>query len=75
MTRFANRPVVLLLAGYKRFISPFLPPACRFEPTCSQYARACFENLGFFRAAWLTVRRLGKCHPFHPGGWDPAPEQ
>ncbi len=73
MTALANRPVVWLLAGYKRFLSPFLPRACRFEPTCSVYARECFERFGFFRAAWLSARRLGRCHPFHPGGYDPAP--
>jgi putative membrane protein insertion efficiency factor len=64
---------VALLTGYKRFVSPILPPACRFEPTCSVYARECFENLPFFRALWLSIRRLGRCHPFHPGGYDPAP--
>lgn len=68
-----NRPVVLLLTGYKRFVSPLLPPACRFEPTCSQYARACFERFSFARASWLTVKRVGRCHPFSAGGFDPAP--
>ncbi len=67
--------IVVALRGYKRFVSPFLPPACRFEPTCSVYARECFERFGFFRALWLTVRRVGRCHPFHPGGFDPAPQK
>lgn len=73
MTRAVNVPVVLLLKGYKKIVSPLLPPACRFHPTCSEYSRECFEHLGFFRATWLTIRRLGRCHPFHPGGFDPAP--
>ena len=72
--RLANAPIVWLLAGYKRFVSPFVPPACRFQPTCSVYARECFERLGFFHATWLTIRRVGRCHPFHPGGYDPAPQ-
>ena len=71
--RIANAPIVWALSFYKRFLSPFFPPACRFEPTCSVYARECFERFGFFRAAWLTIRRVGRCHPFHPGGYDPAP--
>ena len=69
----ANRAAVLVLSSYKRFLSPFLPPACRFEPTCSVYASECFQRFGFFHAAWLSARRLGRCHPFHPGGYDPSP--
>lgn len=69
----ASVAIVVALKGYKRFLSPILPPACRFEPTCSVYARECFERLRFARALWLTVRRVGRCHPFHPGGFDPVP--
>ena len=65
--------VVLLLRGYKRFISPLLPPMCRFEPTCSVYAMEAVSKYGVFRGCWLAVRRLFRCHPFHPGGWDPVP--
>jgi putative membrane protein insertion efficiency factor len=61
---------VAVLGGYQRWISPFLPAACRFTPTCSQYARLAFERYGFWRASWLTLRRLSRCHPFHPGGLD-----
>lgn len=65
--------VVLLLHGYKRLISPLLPPMCRFEPTCSVYARQAVEKYGVVRGVWLGIRRLGRCHPFNPGGWDPVP--
>ena len=61
---------VAVLAGYKRWISPLLPVACRFTPTCSEYASLAFERYGFWKATWLTLRRLARCHPFHPGGVD-----
>lgn len=69
-----NRAVALyLLRSYKRFISPLLPPMCRFEPTCSVYTMQAVEKYGVVRGVWLCVRRLGRCHPFNPGGWDPVP--
>jgi hypothetical protein len=61
------------LAGYKRFLSPVLPPACRFVPTCSEYAAAAIEKHGLFRGVMLAVRRIVRCAPWHPGGFDPVP--
>ena len=64
---------VSALRGYKRFISPVLPPACRFVPTCSEYAAEAVEKHGVLRGGTLAVRRLVRCGPWHPGGFDPVP--
>jgi putative membrane protein insertion efficiency factor len=71
-----TRLLLALLALYRRFVSPVLAlsgAACRFEPTCSRYASACIESHGAARGSLLSIRRLCKCHPFHPGGFDPPP--
>jgi len=68
-----RRVLVLMLRFYKRFISPFLPPACRFTPTCSEYAMEAIAIHGPLGGSWLAARRLSRCHPFHPGGHDPVP--
>ncbi|HEX8720893.1 MAG TPA: membrane protein insertion efficiency factor YidD [Pyrinomonadaceae bacterium] len=60
------------LRFYKAFISPVLPPSCRFVPTCSEYALEAVERYGALRGCWMGVRRLLRCHPFHPGGYDPV---
>jgi len=65
--------VVALLRIYKRFISPLLPPMCRFEPTCSMYMMGAMEKYGVLRGGWIGLRRLSRCHVFNPGGWDPVP--
>jgi putative membrane protein insertion efficiency factor len=58
---------------YQLALSPLVGPACRFHPSCSQYALEAVSRFGVLRGGWLTVRRLGRCHPFHPGGYDPVP--
>lgn len=69
----AGRFAVGLLKVYKRWVSPFLPPACRFTPTCSEYMADAIVTHGLLSGVWLGVRRLARCHPFHPGGDDPVP--
>lgn len=64
--------VVGLLRGYKFFISPLLPPSCRFFPTCSEYAAEAVGKYGVLKGAVLGVKRILRCHPFHPGGYDPV---
>jgi putative membrane protein insertion efficiency factor len=67
------RGAVLAVAAYQRLLSPFLGPHCRFAPTCSEYARQALLGHGALRGAWLALRRMMKCQPFHPGGYDPPP--
>ncbi len=69
-----RRLLVLFVKLYQRLLSPLLPPACRFYPSCSTYAVQALERHGAQRGSWLAARRLGRCHPFHPGGVDLVPE-
>jgi putative membrane protein insertion efficiency factor len=69
----AARLLLALITGYRRFISPLIPPRCRFAPSCSAYALQAVAEHGAARGAWLAVRRVGRCHPFNPGGYDPVP--
>jgi uncharacterized protein len=66
---------VAAIRWYQRWISSYLPPSCRFSPSCSEYAAGAVERHGLVRGGWLAVRRLLRCHPFHPGGFDPVPER
>jgi putative membrane protein insertion efficiency factor len=68
-----SRVLLALLAGYRRWISPLLGPRCRFAPSCSAYAAEAITVHGAGRGTALTLRRLSRCHPFHPGGHDPVP--
>ena len=67
-----KRFIIYILRLYRRFLSPMLPPACRFTPTCSEYAIEAFGKKGLSKALWMTIVRVLKCHPFHPGGYDPV---
>ena len=68
-----QRAALGVLRAYKRWISPLLPPACRFTPTCSEFMSEAIALHGLGRGLLLGVRRLSRCHPFHPGGFDPVP--
>ncbi|MBW5446804.1 membrane protein insertion efficiency factor YidD [Cohnella sp. CFH 77786] len=69
----ARRTLQAPIRFYRKFISPLKPPTCRFAPTCSQYALEAIEVHGPLRGSYLAVKRICKCHPFHPGGLDPVP--
>jgi putative membrane protein insertion efficiency factor len=64
---------IKLIKFYRVFISPLKPPSCRFYPTCSKYALEAIEKYGALKGALLAIKRLLKCHPLHPGGYDPVP--
>jgi hypothetical protein len=63
----------ILIRTYRALVSPFLPPSCRFYPSCSKYALDAFSTNGPVKALYLTIRRIGKCHPLNDGGYDPVP--
>ncbi|HEV8642947.1 MAG TPA: membrane protein insertion efficiency factor YidD [Methylomirabilota bacterium] len=69
----ATRAALVAVGAYQLLGSPFLGRHCRFAPTCSEYARGALIDHGARRGAWLALRRLLRCHPFHPGGYDPPP--
>jgi uncharacterized protein len=66
--------LIALIRAYQILISPLLPrDTCRFYPTCSSYALGAVKKYGSLRGGWMAIRRIAKCHPFHPGGYDPVP--
>lgn len=66
-----SRLMMLLIRGYQKYISPMIGPHCRFIPTCSEYSYQAFRKYGFFKGAYLSIKRISRCHPFHEGGYDP----
>jgi hypothetical protein len=68
-----TRVLVVLVAAYRYALSPMLGRSCRFHPSCSEYAQEALERHGALRGVWLALRRIGRCHPWHRGGYDPVP--
>lgn len=68
-----NRIVVGLIRGYQKYISSMTRPSCRYIPTCSQYAIESVTKYGVSKGGWMAIRRILRCHPLHPGGYDPVP--
>jgi uncharacterized protein len=64
--------LIRMLKFYHRYISPLMPAACRFVPTCSEYTSAVIQKYGVLKGAWMGLKRIAKCHPFNPGGYDPV---
>jgi hypothetical protein len=73
MNRWLALPLIWLVRVYQYAISPMLGRSCRFHPSCSEYAVEALQRHGALRGLWLAVRRVGRCHPWHPGGYDPVP--
>jgi len=80
MSRFGHflvslprRLAMLAIRFYQRFISPAFPGSCRFTPTCSAYTLTSIEKYGLLKGGWMGLKRIGRCHPWHPGGYDPVP--
>ena len=74
LVRLPARGLIFMIELYRSYISPMRMPTCRFSPTCSEYAVTALQTRGFLVGSVLTVVRLAKCAPWHPGGWDPVPE-
>jgi putative membrane protein insertion efficiency factor len=70
-----SRLLIVVLRLYRYAVSPLLGAHCRFHPTCSCYAEDAIRRFGIMRGGWLSLRRLGRCHPWHAGGADPLPEK
>ena len=60
---------------YQKFISPLKPKTCRFYPTCSSYAKEVIDTYGSLKGGWMSIKRISRCHPFNPGGYDPVPKK
>ncbi len=66
---------LFLIRFYRAAISPLFPACCRYTPTCSEYGIIAIQRFGFLKGSWMTIKRIGRCHPFHEGGYDPVPEK
>lgn len=75
MKKILTYPFILLIRIYQLFISPLLPSSCRYQPTCSQYAKVALERHGLFKGGWLATKRIFSCHPWGRSGYDPVPEK
>jgi len=64
---------IFIVRIYQKILSPFLPNSCRFEPTCSHYSVEALQKYGAVKGGWMSIKRISRCHPFHPGGYDPVP--
>lgn len=73
MKKLLLKAMISMISGYRAFLSPLLPPACRFYPTCSEYATGALQKHGPAKGLVLTLRRISKCHPYNRGGYDPVP--
>jgi putative membrane protein insertion efficiency factor len=69
---YIRKTALLLIRFYQKAVSPHFPPGCRYYPTCSAYAYEAIEKYGIFRGGFLALKRILRCHPFHPGGYDPV---
>lgn len=62
-----------MVGFYRKYISPMFPPSCRYVPSCSEYAMIALQRYGFMKGSWMAIKRICRCHPWHPGGYDPVP--
>lgn len=69
--RMLTFPLILLITLYQNSIALIFPRSCRFYPSCSEYGMLALKKFGLIKGSWLSIKRIGKCHPFHPGGYDP----
>ena len=69
----SKQVLIALIRFYRSCLSPLFPPSCRFQPTCSQYALEAVTKFGVIKGSWLAIKRILRCHPFNPGGYDPVP--
>jgi putative membrane protein insertion efficiency factor len=74
LSHLPARTAAILIRGYQLLVSPILPGNCRFHPTCSRYAVDAFNQYGVFKGAWLSLKRIGRCHPWGDSGFDPVPK-